>query len=525
LGQKNGEIPTTNEKGEVLDFLPCRQTLHNYIDRLSGWEKRRIRENIDEANREHAPRGRKPKVALPFEEWQGDHALLPVQTKVSLRDKQGNVVEVGMGGVWFTGLIDVASQYVFPAVLGTDGPSTARSQEALRIAMCPKDAYFESVGLKGQYDPTIIPQMIFLDNQADNHGKDQDAMMADMDIENGYAGAYRGDHKESIERFNRKLKKWWRKFPGANPRPEENKRGKRPRKFPVVPLTIEQIRLETARFIAEYNDTPQKGLGNISPRQAMERGIAKIEAARKSGRPLPLRSIMTKSVDDIDRAFTIRATAVVRSNGVRHKYLEWTGSGFTDRIGHKVDIHMNPRDLQEVWIFDPTDKAWFKAYGAWPYYMQGLPWTEHLRIRARVLKHEAAQNKTGKRPTVDFKRRYMANRAEGLRRLFALAGKDFELDLGKKRNDKLWNGSRAAGHSLDFAILSTCAAAVDFRENRIPPGWEQIMGLKKERGALVPIAFAKPAKNAPYWEVDDEDDGEIDMMSDPLARNEENATA
>jgi hypothetical protein len=57
----------------------------------------------------------------------------------------------------------------------------------------------------------------------------------------------------------------------------------------------------------------------------------------------------------------------------------------------------------------------------------------------------------------------MANNAEGLRRLFAVAGKDFELDLSKKRNPAPWNGSRAAGCSLDFSILSTCAAAVDVR--------------------------------------------------------------
>ena len=66
----------------------------------------------------------------------------------------------------------------------------------------------------------------------------------------------------------------------------------------------------------------------------------------------------------------------------------------------------------------------------------------------------------------------MANRAEGLKRLFALAGKSFELNLGKKRNARPWKESRPVGH-LDFAILSTCASAVDVREGRIPPGMEK----------------------------------------------------
>lgn len=519
-----GEIPAHDEDGNEVDYVPCPQTVYNWIDRLNGWEKRRIREGIEDANREHAPRGRKPKVALPFEEWQGDHALLPVETMIRLRDKNGNVVDVGMGAVWFTGFIDVASQYVYPPVLGTDGPSTARSLEAFRKAMCPKTDYFESAGLKDQFDPTTIPQMVFIDNQADNHGPDQDAAMADLDIESGYAGAYRGDHKESIERFNRKLKKFWRKFPGARPRGQK-KRGKRPRQQPIIALTIETIRLETALFIAEYNDTPQKGLGGLAPRQVMEGGIAKIEASRKNGLPLPLRSIMTKTPDEIDRIFTIRTTATVRHNGVRYLYLEWSGSGFADREGHKVDIHIDPRNVQEIWCYDHIDKSWFKGFGVWPHYMQGLPWTEHLRIRARILKHEAELNKGKgiKRPSVDFKGRYMANNAEGLRRLFALAGKDFALDRTKKRNDRLWNGSRAIGHSVDFAILSTCATAVDFHEGRVAPGFERIMDLKKERGVMTPVSVEKPSKDAPapYWETEDED--EIDMMSDPLARNEESA--
>jgi hypothetical protein len=520
--QKDGEVPAKNEKGEDLVFSPCRQTIYNYIDRLNGWEKRRIREGIDEANLEHAAGGRKPRVTLPGEEWQGDHCELPIKTCVSIRDKLGNVHQVDMGAVCMTAIIDVATQYVYPPVLGVDAPW---SLEALRTAMCPKTEYFERMGLTGQYDPTIIPQMLFLDNQADNHGYDQDDMMKDMDIENGYAGAYRGDHKESIERYNKRIVKYFQKFPGATPRAEDLKRGKRPRKHPVVPLTIEQIRQEVATFTSEYNNTAQPALGHISPAEAMKRLIEKIESSRRDGQPLPLRSIMEKSVDDIDRMFSIRAEVMVRDYGVRYNYLEWSCDALTNRIGRKVEIRINPRNVFQIWIFDPFDNTWTQGYGCWPFYMQGLPWTEHVLIRARVIKHEASQNKTGKRLSVDFRRKYMANKAEGLKRLFALAGKSFELDLTKKRNDKLWTRSGAIGH-LDFAILSTCAVAVDVREGRIPPGMEKIIRLKKEDGVMVPIPIEKPPTNAPaaYWELDDDEDGENDWTNDPLARRDESTT-
>jgi hypothetical protein len=115
----------------------------------------------------------------------------------------------------------------------------------------------------------------------------------------------------------------------------------------------------------------------------------------------------------------------------------------------------------------------------------------------------------------------MANKAEGLKRLFELAGKSFTLNLGKKRNDRLWKDARPVGH-LDFAILSTCAAAVDVREGRIPPGMEKIFKLKKEGGIMVPIPVEKPPRNEPaYMEVDDDQVvAPGDFTDDPLARRD-----
>lgn len=521
--QRDDEVPTTDENGEPLIFNPCRQTIHNYIKKLSCWEVERIREGVDEADDKHATRGRKPRVQYPFQEWQGDHCLIPIETRTSITDEYGNVHDVRMGGVWMTGIMDVATQYVFPLGLGVDAPSTARSMEVVRTAMCPKDDYFKSMGLTGQYDPTVIPEMLFLDNQADNHGRDQDAMMRDLDIENGYAGAYKGKHKESIERFNRIYKKHWRKFPGSLPRAEDLARGKRPRKHPTIALDIEEIRLESARFVAVYNDTKQKRLGNISPNEAMRRLVAKIEDERQKGKPRPLRPIMEKTTDDIQRTFTIRAVVTVRDYGVRYQYLEWNCDAFKDRIGHRVELRIPPRDVSDIWVFDLDDKVWFEAHGSWPFYMVGLPWTEHLFVRARVLKHEASLNKEGKSLSVDFARKYMANKAEGLRRLFELAGKSFALKRGKPRNERLWKRSLPVGH-LDYALLSTRAAAVDMREGRIPPGMEKTFKLAEKKGIKMPVQIEKPARSMPaYWETEDDENGATDLTENPLAREDEGA--
>jgi Mu transposase, C-terminal len=518
--QMEGEVPATDENNKPLVFAPCRQTIHNYIEKLSKWETLRIREGVDEADDTHATKGRKPRVEYPFQEWQGDHALLPIETSTSITDMHGNEHTVRMGGVWMTVIVDVATQYVFPLAIGVDAPSTARSMEVIRTAMCPKDEYFKRMGLTGQYDPTVIPEMLFLDNQADNHGRDQDAMMRDLDIENGFAGAYKGSHKESVERFNRVIKKHWRKFPGSLPRADDLVRGKRPRKHQTVPLDIEDIRLESARFVAQYNDTPQKRLGNISPNEAMRRLEAKIKDTRRKGQPLPYRPITEKTMDDIERTFTIRALVTVRDYGVRYQYLEWNCDALKDRIGHRVELRIPPRDVSDIWVFDLDDKVWFQAHASWPFYMVGLPWTEHQFVRARVLKHEASLNEKGTKLSVDFARKYMANKAEGLRRLFELAGKSFELKRGKPRNERLWKRSLPVGH-LDFALLSTRAAAVDRREGRIPPGMEKTFKLAEKKGVMLPVATEKPAhvKATAYWETEDDENGVTDLTESPLTRD------
>jgi hypothetical protein len=192
-------------------------------------------------------------------------------------------------------------------------------------------------------------------------------------------------------------------------------------------------------------------------------------------------------------------------------------------MGHRVVIHIPPGNAQQTWIFDTEDRTWFEGLGVWPLYMTGLPLSEHQRNIKRVQAYEdsVSTDDSGKPKSFSWKR-YMDDDCEGLRRLFELAGKSFELDLGKKRNDKLWNGPRDVGRAIDFSILSTRAAAVDLLEGRIPPGLEKLIDVKKGADRVIDLApIPKPPKKVPNALWQPAEDGFIDMTSDPLGRNDE----
>jgi hypothetical protein len=82
------------------------------------------------------------------------------------------------------------------------------------------------------------------------------------------------------------------------------------------------------------------------------------------------------------------------------------------------------------------------------------------------------------------------------------------------------------GH-LDFALLSTRAAAVDMREGRIPPGMEKTFKLAEKKGLMMPVQIEKPASSVPeptYWETEDDEDAVTDMTESPLLRDDGGAS-
>jgi hypothetical protein len=505
---------------------PCLSTISSYRKRLDRYMAALIRDGSDKANRDHEPRG---KLILPWRphlRWEVDHVVLPIYGGIRVTDERGDTSTVIIGQIWLTVVIDVTTSFLLALLVGLDPPTVVRTIAALKIALCPKDQLFSRIPkLKNRFDVAHIPESIGIDNGKDLPGNAEDAkaILRDLNIEAELAGVARGDQKPYVEGFNSRIKRWFRKYPGRIPRKRGKFEPKDRRKSRIQPMTIEQAHEHAWRFAMDvYNIGKQAALHDESPQDLMIRGIARIEDERAQGKPKRLRSMLTKTPDEIDRMFTIRLTLTVRIYGIRHKHLRWNSGRLAKCLDRKVEVRINAENVGHVWVYDGNE-GWFVVPNIHPLYAEGLSLFIHRRIRRRLIEHEKASTEgSGARRASFSMEKYLANRMELLLEFFEMAGKAGALMPTRSGRRELQLSTRSVGRAMDFAIAEGRQHALDIKANRIPPGYGQIIDLQKNPDGT-PYAVSRDAvikqgvTQYPKFEDEDEDnDKDEDMTVDPL---------
>lgn len=507
---RNGELPSRTLPPSLSTISDYRRKLRRYVAAL-------VQDGSDKADRDHQPRGKLVMPWRPHVRWEVDHTLLPVSVGIEVTDQSGHTSIVIVGQVWLTVVIDVSTRYCIAVLFGIDPPSAIRTMAALKLAMCPKAELFSNIPrLKNRYDVAHIPVGCGVDNGKDlpANSKDVQALLRDLNIEAELAGVRRGDHKAIVENFNGRIKAFFRLYPGAQEPRRPKFEPKDQRKKNKKPLSIEKVAEMGWRYVMDvYNIEPQAGLHDSSPQELMQRGEARVMTERAQGKPLRIRSIMTKSPDEIDRLFTKRLTLRVTNNGVRHKGLYWNSGRLAECLGRDVQVRLNEENLGKVWTYD-TKEGWFQVGSVHPHYTEGLSLFIHRRIRKRLRERHG----NGK---FDMNK-YLENKAQLLLEFFEIAGEaDVISGVGSGRRE-LQLGTRTLGRALDFRLAESRRFALDIKENRAPPGWGKTLELKKaEDGTHYAESYDEPTKGTktpfPVFEYDDDDDDDDNMMENPLS--------
>jgi hypothetical protein len=314
------------------------------------------------------------------------------------------------------------------------------------------------------------------DNGKDLHAHMITALTTQLNIVHAFAGAYRGDHKPYIERFNRTLKAFLRKIPGSKDKGAQ--RGP-PRKDVAAPkqLTLTVLEESIWRWVyGTYICRPHAGLRGEKPAAAMVNGIERILASQKRGLPMPLRSILQYQPVEIRAMFSLRLKRPVDSRGVRYKYLYWNSGDLARLISSTgckiVDVRIDPTDLGSILVWHPNELRWLAVPSLEGFYTNGLSLWVHNRILAHIHKKEKESNagKSSRGLSIDL-RRWLANEAALLRNLLKLTG-------WKKPN---LSDARSAlqhlGSSLDFAVAVQRLDEIDIRAGRMPPGLSPVIDL------------------------------------------------
>jgi transposase InsO family protein len=470
---EDGELPAEAP-------IPSESTIRDYKKKLSKYKVTRLQEGTYVADRQFEPRGTLALAQYPFQRWEIDHTLLPIPISVECSDTNGNKHKITVGRIWATIVIDVYSRMVLAIVLGLDPPSSARTIAALRMAMSPKGWLFDKYpDIENRIDLCVIPQAAVMDNGKDLHSEDVTALLCDFSITQIFAAAFRGDHKPYIERFNRSLKAFLLKTPGAIPKGARKKGPKRRDVKEPDPIELEDAERIIWKWLCDtYHVRPHAGLLGDKPASVMMRGIERVMAEKKNGKPVPFRSIMEYTPLELDAMFSLRLNRPVDHRGVRYLYLFWNGGQLARLIEEtgckRVEVRLNPSNLGRILVLHPTQGRWLIIDSTVPFYSNGLSLWLHRRILSRVLEREKAQadGKSPRARSIDLKK-WLKNEGELLNELLMLTGKS------RRPTRELRGPVQHLGQKLDWAVCVSRMDAIDIHNGKMPPGLSPLIDLVK----------------------------------------------
>jgi transposase InsO family protein len=514
------EIARRIEAGELIaGEIPAVSTIARYRKKLNNYLVVQLQEGTYDADRKSQPTGKIIVPDFPHSRWEVDHTLLPVKVAYKFIDKDGNEKTMVVGKVWCTVVLDAATRFVLAIVLGIDPPSSLRTMRALRMAICPKSKIFFECGIKHPIDIAMLPVMLVMDNGKDFHSGDVAALLAELSITQVFAGVYRGDHKPFVERFFRTLKAFLRKIPGSVKKGLPKGGPKRRDVDPLKPMTVPQLE----RFIWKwtfdtYHIRPHVGLRNRPPGGAMESGLRRLVSERSRGYPAPLRFFSDYGAIELEAMFSIRKTLSVDTRGCRFKNLFYN-SGALQELGlKKVRARINPEDLGSILVFSPKANTWIRVGCTEPFYATGLSLAVHTRVWARIMQHEAEDAAAHNRKPSPLIKKYVENEAALLREIFQLTGQP------KASQRSLRDGVAVLGRQLDLAMACARADAIDIRQGRKPPGFEELIDLElDEDGSFsmqpkdIPFKTKRKTFTYPAGPPIEEDADLSDLNVDPIA--------
>jgi putative transposase len=523
-GEIAAEIGRRIADGELeCDRVPALSTIANYRRKLNQYLVIQVQDGTYEADRKLQPKGKILIPDFPMARWEIDHTLLPIKVAFEAKDSLGNVHRMVVGKIWCTAVIDATTRFVLAIILGIDPPSSMRVMRALKMAMSPKMDLLIRFEIVTKVDICLTPVSAVMDNGKDLHSGDIARLLADLNVVQRFAGAYKGEQKPFIERFFRTLKAFLRKIRGSQGKGLPTRGPKRRDIEEPTPLTLDQAERIIWKWLYDtYHIRPHAGLQNKSPVTTVLQGIQRLEAQRAKGYPAPLRPFAQYSSIEIDAMFSIRKTLNVDARGVRFMNLFWN-SGALRELGLKsVQARINPDDLGSILVYSPKAHGFIRVPNTQPTYALGLSLPVHKRVCARIREHERRKYGKDRGLRIPDLPAYLKNECSLLHEVFDMVG------LPKLPQRRLRDGAAVLGQHLDMAVAVARADALDIAAGRTPPHWDDLIDLElSEDGTYtmepreIPAAVKRKKHDYPAEPEFSEEDDPVDVHADPTPNLQE----
>lgn len=316
-----------------------------------------------------------PVATRPNQVWQVDHT--PLDFIVVCQNG------IPLGRPTVTSIIDSYSKFIVSCYIYFGAPSKTSIFKALKIAICPdseQESMFHIRGFEGGFG---LPQRVIGDRGSAELSHEMRLRAKELGFDWENCAAYTPYEKPDIEGFFRRLKgipvSAGRVYKASEVTVAE------PKTHAV--LTLDVFRKHLYQFIHESHHKSINRLTGERPLDRMMEGLKKNPPIR-----LPVNS------DVYDLLAAREYQRVVDHKGVQLFDLIFAGPEI-DQLkksrGHsfRTAVRIDPTNLSSVFVMDPANNRWVRAYSTNQPYTQNLSLAQHLLIKEEKRKRNAESGK------------------------------------------------------------------------------------------------------------------------------------
>jgi len=345
----------TREKGLEC---PHYNTLRKWINKEHPKELQRLREgNKKAAENFSAIQGNFPGANWPLAYVQIDHTWLDIQLCDDYWRRP-------VGRPWITVVFDVFSRMVLGFRVGFDAPSALITGLAIAHAVLPKEEWLAKYEVNGDWPCWGIPDTLHMDNAKEFRGVMIQRACDQYGINVEWRPVARPNYGAHIERYLGTLATELKGVSGATFSNIAEKGNYDSEKHAVLTLSDIEEWL-TVYIVGVYHNRIHSGIG-MSPLEKYKQGILGDEQAPGKGLPAKIMDPFRFRLDFlpfVER--TVQRVGIVVDDIVYFSDVlrRWINAPDPEspKLKRKFIIRRDPRDISNLWFYDPEDKQYYSV--------------------------------------------------------------------------------------------------------------------------------------------------------------------
>lgn len=343
--------------------------------------------------------------------------------------------------------IDVCTMMPYGYHLSLDPTGANNAGLAIFHGMTRKERWLKEVGFDMEWPVWGMLKMLHLDNAKEFRGSMLRRFLADEDGLKGVAAELvnrkvktprYGPH---IERFFGTLAWKVKGLPGATGSNTKERQTRNSSK--TAKLTLHDLELHLLSVLKEHTNTKRKELGGLTP---LQKWRSYFFEGGKQIRPLPDEP---KDLDLLRKELMPMVTRTVQDYGIRIDNIFYDSTELVavrqrhaNEPGREFIIRRDPRDISEVYVFDPDNKRYLTV----PYRRHGAPVISQWEAKAAIRHFNDIDKDFAEADIFDFitERRERQNRIEEAGKLTT-----------KVRKERAQQRQREKARSREAAVIAS----------------------------------------------------------------------